>query len=151
MEMYSIKEENSIEIAKELFPLLTAHYNEVEEKSSVVGFNVNWDLLQSFFDAGIMCVVVARVEGKVVGYFANMVAPDFMTSTLVGREVGLYIDPAYRHTRLFLKIMNFATKTLEQRGCAVQHITFKAGHNTELPIKCGFHHTETTYQKVLGG
>lgn len=151
MATFSIKEENSIEVAKELLPLLSSHYNEVEEKSSVVGFNVNWELLQSFFDAGIMCVVVARVGGKVVGYFANMVVEDFMTSTLVAREMGLYIDPTYRHTRLFLKIMNYTTKALRERGCKVQHITFKAGHNTELPLKCGFEHTETTYQKVLEG
>lgn len=149
MATYDIKEESTIEVAKELFPLLTSHYNEVEDKSSVVGFNVNWDLLQSFFDAGIMCVIVARDEGKVVGYFANMIVEDFMTSTLVAREMGLYIDPNYRHTRLFLKLMNYTTKTLKERGCKVQHITFKAGHNTDLPLRCGFEHTETTYQKVL--
>lgn len=147
--MYEIKEENSLALARELFPLLVGHYNEVEDKSSVVGFNINWALLESFFTAGIMSVIVARVEGKPVGYFANMVVEDFMTSTLVAREMALYIDPAHRKGRLFIRLMQETEKVLKGRGCSVQHITFKAGHNTDLPLRCGFEHTETTYQKVL--
>lgn len=148
--MFDIKEENSIEVARELLPLLQPHYEEVEDKSEVIPLNVNWNLLESFFKAGIMCVITARVDNKIVGYFANILSEDFMTSTLSAREVGLYIDPEYRHTRLFLKLMSKTSDVLRNKGVVTQYITFKAGHNTDLPLRCGFTHTETTYQKILG-
>lgn len=150
MEMFDITEENDFNTAKQLLSMMEKHYSEVEDKSETIPLQVNWGLLKSFFDAGLVSLVVARSGGKLVGYFANLITEDFMTSTLAAREMALYIDPAHRHGKLFFKIMKKATEVLKSRGVKTQFITFKSGHNESLPLRCGFTHTETTYQKILG-
>lgn len=147
--MFEIKEENTMEAAKEVIPLAAAHYNEVEDKASAVPFNVNWSTIEALVQAGILSLVVARVDGVAVGYFANLITEDFMTSQVEAKELALYIDPKYRHGRLFPKLMKATEEVLKDKGIRTQYITFKAGHNTELPLKLGFTHTETTYQKIL--
>ena len=103
--MFEIKEENTMEAAKEVIPLAAAHYNEVEDKASAVPFNVNWSTIEALVQAGILSLVVARVDGVAVGYFANLITEDFMTSQVEAKELALYIDPKYRHGRLFPKLM----------------------------------------------
>lgn len=147
--MFDIKEENTLEAAREVIPLASLHYDEVEEKALTVPFNINWSTVEALIQAGILSLVVARVDGIVVGYFANLISEDFMTSQIEAKELALYIDPKYRHGRLFLKLMRVTEKVLKSKGITTQYLTFKAGHNTHLPLKLGFTHTETTYQKIL--
>lgn len=147
--MFDIREDNTIEAAKEVIPLAAVHYAEVEEKAPTVPFNINWMTIEALIQAGILSLVVARVDGVAVGYFANLITEDFMTSQIEAKELALYIDPKYRHGKLFIKLMKVTEDVLRSRGIKTQYITFKAGHNTHLPLKLGFTHTETTYQKVL--
>lgn len=147
--MFDIREDNTMEAAREVIPLAASHYDEVEDKASTVPFNINWATIDALIQANILSLVVARVEGIAVGYFANLITEDFMTSQIEAKELALYIDPAYRHGRLFLQLMKVTEEVLKGRGIKTQYITFKAGHNTHLPLKLGFTHTETTYQKIL--
>lgn len=147
--MYNVQEENSFEVAKELFTLNLAHYNEVETKADVIPYNVNWDTVKMLFEHDLVSLVVARKDGEVVGYFANLIAEDFMTSRLEAKELGIYIHPDHRGGRLFLKLLAEVEERLRARNVATQYITFKQGHNTLLPLRCGFVHTETTFQKIL--
>jgi hypothetical protein len=149
MATYSIKEENTMEAAREVIPLAASHYEEVEDKSSIIPLNINWETLETFFKANLISLMVARAEGRVVGYFANLITDDFMTSKVVARELALYISPNHRNGSLFVKLMRATESALKKRGTTVQYLTFKAGHNTELPLRLGFSHTETTYQKIL--
>lgn len=147
--MFDIREDNTMEAAMEVIPLAANHYNEVEDKASVVPFNINWGTIEALLKANILSLVVARVDGIAVGYFANLITEDFMTSQVEAKELAIYIIPEYRHSRLFLKLMKATEEVLKNKGIKTQYITFKAGHNTHLPLKFGFTHTETTYQKVL--
>lgn len=147
--MFDIKEENTLEAAREVIPLAAVHYAEVEDKASTVPFNINWATVEALVQAGILSLVVARVEGVAVGYFANLISEDFMTSQIEAKELALYIDPTYRHGKLFLQLMKVTEEVLKAKGIKTQYLTFKAGHNTHLPLKLGFTHTETTYQKIL--
>lgn len=149
MATFDIKEENTVEAAREVIPLAARHYAEVEDKASTVPFNINWSTIEALIAADILSLVVARIDGVAVGYFANLITEDFMTSQIEAKELAIYIDPAYRKTRLFHKLMQVTEDVLKQRGIVTQYITFKAGHNTELPLRLGFTHTETTYQKIL--
>lgn len=147
--MYSIQEENTFEVAQEIFPLNLAHYNEVESKAERVPYNVNWNTVKSLFENNLVSLVVARKDGVVIGYFANLIAEDFFTSRLEAKELGIYIHPDYRGGRLFLKMLSVTEAILRGRGVSTQYITFKNGHNTLLPLRVGFVPTETTFQKIL--
>lgn len=147
--MFDIREDNTVEAAREVIPLAAVHYEEVEDKASTIPFNINWATIEALIAANILSLVVARVDGVAVGYFANLITEDFMTSQVEAKELAIYIDPKYRHGRLFLQLMKVTEDVLRSKGIKTQYITFKAGHNTHLPLKLGFTHTETTYQKIL--
>lgn len=147
--MFDIREDNTMEAAREVIPLAATHYAEVEDKASVVPFKINWATIEALVQANILSLVVARVDGVAVGYFANLITEDFMTSQVEAKELALYIDPKYRHGRLFIQLMKITEEVLKSKGIKTQYLTFKAGHNTELPLRLGFTHTETTYQKIL--
>ena len=149
MVLFDIREDNTLEAAREGIPLAAHHYAEVEEKASVVPFKPNWKTLEALLQAGILSLVVARAGGVIVGYFANLISEDFMTSQVEAKELAIYIAPQYRHSGLFSQLMGETERVLRGRGIKTQYITFKAGHNTDLPLKFGFSHTETTYQKIL--
>ncbi|MNZ38263.1 hypothetical protein D3C78_557350 [compost metagenome] len=148
--MYKIEEDNSLETIMECLPLAFSHYNEVEAKSEKIPFNINWKVLESLSQAGMLSLIVAREEGEVVGYFASLVTEDFMTSQTTGKELAIYVSPEHRGGRLFYRLLQASERALVERGVTTQYITFKAGHHVTLPLRCGFEHTETTYQKILG-
>lgn len=147
--MYSIKEENTFEVAKEIFPLALAHYNEVEEKAGSIPYNPNWDTIKALFENDLVSLVVARKDGEVIGYFANLIAEDFFTSRVEAKELGIYIHPDYRGGRVFLKLLIASEVALRARKVSTWYITFKNGHNTLLPLRVGFAPTETSFQKIL--
>lgn len=147
--MFEIKEENSYEVARELFPFSVAHYNEVETKSSSIPFDPNWNTIKSLFEIDMVSLVVARKDGEVVGYFANLIAEDFFTSRVEAKELGIYIDPDHRGGRLFLKLLAASEEALRARTVSTWYITFKNGHNTLLPLRVGFVPTEMSFQKIL--
>lgn len=148
--MYSLKEENSIEVLEECFDLCQDHFYELGEDHNFQPFEVDWTTLQAFLGAGMLSALIARKEGKVVGYFMNLVSKDFMTSKLVGKELAIYVDKAHRGGKLFIKMVKEVEKLLEERGCVTQYITFVEGHNDKLPLKLGFSPLEVTYKKDLG-
>lgn len=147
--MYSVQEENSFEVAVELFSLNQAHYDEIESKADVIPLNINWNIVKALFDQNLISLIVARENGVVVGYFANIIAEDFMTSRQEAKELGIYIHPDHRGGRLFIRLQQAVEEVLRARNVATQYITFKTGHNTLLPLRLGFAPTEMTFQKIL--
>lgn len=147
--MFKVEEENKFEVVKELFLLSQAHYNEVEEKADKIPFNPNWETIQALFDNDLVSLVVARKDGEVIGYFANLIAEDFFTSRVEAKELGIYIHPDHRGGRLFLKLLVASEVALRARKVSTWYITFKNGHNTLLPLRVGFVPTETSFQKIL--
>lgn len=147
--MFKVEEENRFEVVKELFSLSLAHYNEVEDKSDTIPYNPNWETIKALFDNDLVSLVVARKDGEVIGYFANLIAEDFFTSRVEAKELGIYIHPDYRGGRLFLKLLIASEVALRARKVSTWYITFKNGHNTLLPLRVGFVPTETSFQKIL--
>lgn len=149
--MFNIEvvEDNRRETLEDLVELARAHYYEVEAKSETVPFNLNVDLLSQMVDLGILSVVVARDEGVLVGYFANMISPDVITSKLISKELGIYLDPSYRGTGVFQEMMSLVEEIAKERGVYSQVLAFKEGHDHGIAEKLGYEKTETLYQKLL--
>lgn len=150
MAMYDIKEENSMEVLRECFSLCQDHFYEVGESHQVKSFDVDWATLSALMGAGLISVLIARSEGKVVGYFMNLISRDLLSNILVGKELAIYVAPDYRKGRLFISMVKATEELLKSKGVSVQHMTFIAGHNDKLPLKLGFTPLEITYKKNLG-
>ncbi len=148
--MFDVKEENTQQALEEARPLAEAHYYEVEAKAGSIPFRLDTNLLYEYIKMGIFFVITARSgEGEMVGYFANLVSPDPITSRPVSREFGIYVKPEYRGTEVFKQMMGEVEKGAKARGCYSQLLAFKEGHNVGIAEKLGYEPTERIYQKVF--
>ena len=147
--MFKLKEENSLEVLKECYEMCQKHFYELGDSHGFQPFNVDWGTLKTLLNANLISVLVARKDGVVVGYFMNVLNVDFMTSTLVAKELAIYVDEAYRGGRLFYKMVKEVESLLKSKGVVTQYITFVHGHNDKMPLKLGFTPLEITYKKEL--
>ncbi len=148
--MYSFKEENTLEAVTECMLLAKAHYEEVEDKKSSIPFKFDINTYKALIDNDMLCTVIVRKDGNAVGYMANLVTKDLMTSKLSASEIGIYLSPEVRGGKTFLKLMKATQQALKDKGVVQHMIMFKAGHDVGMAQKLGYRHTETTYMKLLG-
>jgi GNAT superfamily N-acetyltransferase len=127
------------------------HYNEVEAKSSKVGFEPNYKILDFMHEYDLISLVTARVEGELVGYIANVISESIFNKSIEARELGIYVHPNYRGSRLFYKMIKASQEDLKSRGVDVHYIMFKEGYDSGLAERLGYEKTETVYQKILEG
>ena len=150
MVMFRVQEENTKEVLEEARPLAESHYYEVEEKGAEVSFNLDISLLYEYMKMGIFFMVTARNwEGELVGYFANLVSPDPITSRPISREFGIYVKPEYRNSQIFTQMVEKVEEGARARKCYSQVLAFKEGHDVGIAQKCGYRPTEQLYQRIL--
>lgn len=147
--MYNIKEESTLEVFHECLKMGESHYNEVESKSDRIPYNVDYDLAETLIDLGLVVIITARTEGRLVGYFVSLISKDFFTSRREAKELGIYIAPEARGTSLFFRLMKETEKNLASKDVKSIYIMFKEGHDIGLGPRLGYEKTETVYQKIL--
>ena len=147
---FTIQEENNEETLQEAMGLASAHYYEVEDKADKVPFMLDTSLLGQYLKADLLYIVTARdLQGTLVGYFANMISPDPITSLPIGKELGIYVDRAWRNTGVFREMLKAVEQGAEDRYAYSQLLVFKQGHDHGIALKCGYEPTEIVYQKVF--
>ncbi len=144
-----VKEENTYEAMEQALELARAHYYEVEEKSSKVEFKLDLGLLHEYMKLGLLYLIVAKDGDRMVGYFANLISPDPITSLPVGKELGVYVDPVYRSSSVFSRMLKKVEEGAKARRAYSQLLMFKEGHDVGLAQMCGYEPTERVYQKVF--
>jgi hypothetical protein len=145
--MYEFAEETSLETLEECYKLCADHFDEVGMEGT---FNIDWGVLQTFLQAGILAITIARVEGEIVAYYMNILTNDFMTKLLTSKEMAIYVSPKYRGGRLFMKLCDWNEELLVSKGVVINYMTFMHGHNDKLPLRLGYEPLEITYKKVIG-
>lgn len=148
--MFKFQEENYMSTLEECFSLCQDHFYELSDGHDFQPFNVDWPTLETLLNANLLSLLIARKDGKIVGYFMNVLSVDFLTSTLVAKELAIYVDKDNRGGRLFFKMVKEVEKLLKVKGVVTQYITFVEGHNDRMPLKLGFTPVEITYKKKLG-
>lgn len=146
---YNIQEENTYRVASECLSLGRDHYNEVESKSKAIPYDADQKMINMMLDAGMISIVTARLDGKLVGYYASLCGPDFQTKTTITKEIGIYVAPAHRGQGLFKQMLDKTEAIAKERGIKLMLIMFKVGQNEQLAEENGFEKTETIFQKVL--
>jgi len=147
--MYKVEEENTYQAMVEAYELAKAHYYEVEAKSDKIEFRLDLNLLDQYMKMGLLYLVLARKDGEVIGYFANLISPDAITSRPVAKEFGIYVKPEHRKSSVFTSMLERAEEGAKKRGAYSQLLMFKEGHDVGLAEKCGYEPTERIYQKVF--
>lgn len=144
-----VAEENTPEVVMEAYKLAEAHYYEVEAKSSQIPFGLDLNLMMELLKLNLLYIVTARVDGELIGYFANIINPDIFTGKMVTKELGIYVKEKFRGSTAFPRMLGVAEKLAIEKGAYSQLISFKDGHDTGLAERCGYSLTEKVYQKIL--
>ena len=65
---------------------------------------------------GMLQVVTARDDGKLVGYHITIVRPHLHRPVLAGFVDTLYLDPSHRNGRCSMRMIQYAEEMLVRRG-----------------------------------
>ena len=123
-----------------------------DQFKEVVGdkFNPDIEMVKKMLELGLLSLVVCKDGDVVCGYFMNLVTKSLLTSEIVAEEFALYIDPVYRGTSVFLRLMKATEQILISKGVVDQYITFMSGHKETMPLRLGFTPLELRYSKTIG-
>lgn len=144
-----VQEENNREALEQGLELARKHYYEVEDKATKIDFKLDINLLHEYMKLGLLYLVTARDGERMIGYFANVISPDPITSLPIAKELGIYVEPAYRKSSVFPRMLKAVEEGAKARQAYSQLLMFKEGHDVGLAEKCGYEPTERIYQKVF--
>lgn len=150
MSKIQVYEDNSLQTLRGCLGLARQHYYEVEEKSSTIPFGLNMEMVEHLSKLNLLRNVVAVRDGKIVGYFANIISPCIFTSKLTAKELGIFLHPSARGGSTFYRMLKLTEQLAKEAGCYSQMLAFKRGHDVGLAERVGYELTETVYQKLLG-
>jgi GNAT superfamily N-acetyltransferase len=144
-----IREETTWETILEVIDLGEHHYNEVEAKSFKVPYKLDKKMANMLYLHNMLSIIVARDGEELVGYHASLISPDMFTSSLISKEIGIYVKPEYRRQGLFTEMRIASENEARERGCSLISFSLKTGHNEQVAEGTGYEPTETVWQKVL--
>lgn len=141
-------------IADELIPLFVRHWREVAVDQDAVPLDVDVRKLLQFEQMGVLSVVAARHEGKLVGYVVILMGPHMHHASTQWAQVdGFWLDPAYRKGLAGYRMLRGAVAAIRKKGGKVLTVpvlpSFKDGRINHLFDRLGFTQSEIVYRKVL--
>jgi len=150
--MITYAEEKLINVVEELDVLVKAHWEEVSLYKDKVPLYPDYTKYQALEDIGSFIIYTARDNGKLIGYYSAFVTPHIhYASTVYAHNDAVYIDSAYRGTRVAYKLLSFAEKELKEIGAKV--ITLHMKVTTPFDRLCealGYSCVERIYSKYIG-
>lgn len=149
--MYNIQEETNVKALSECLRLGRMHYSEVyADKEDKVPMNYNWQFLDLCLKNNLMHIITARDEnGTLIGYFADLVSPDMLSSVFVAKDIAIFIHPDHRGRLLFKKMLKAMEELLIKNGVTTHYMAFQKGHSERLPLAYGYKPREIVYEKFL--
>jgi GNAT superfamily N-acetyltransferase len=150
--MINYQEEYLSDIRDEVLPLIEEHYSAVYHFAEEVPLDIDWSVYFKLEDAGMLNVVTARDEGKLIGYYISFIAPNLhsMQSTRATNDA-VYLDPAYRKTGLGVELISYAEDVYKRLGVDVMEFAMKNNLPFEgTATKVGMIKTEQVYAKYIG-
>lgn len=150
--MFIIKEEKFKDCIKDLQPLLQDHYEEIALLKDKIKLNPDFDRYVALEEAGALSMVIARIEGEVVGYQISFIYPHIhYQDHLIGVNDIFYVTPEFRKTGLAEELLSRTENILKDKGVSVTVLNMKANHAFEkLCVGQGMFKTELVYSKYIG-
>lgn len=142
--------ENTYETLEELYVegLFEENFLEADPRSLSSHFTLNLASCYNLLDANMMKIIVARDEGKPVGYLIyNLVPQDLFTMQTVASTMCVYIKMEYRGGLLFNKLIKFAEESARLEGACVFHIGLTP--NSVNLERFGYHTDNIVFSKTL--
>ena len=108
-------------------------------------------LTQTLIDRGIM--LVAEVDGQVVGMVGLVVVPFMFNSDILGaHEVVWWVEPEFQGSKIGWDLLSAVEPAAKSLGCTIiQMLTLSTSPPlaAEIYRKAGYSHSESSYTKVI--
>lgn len=151
--MITIKPETVAEARGDIEPLLVKHYEELTVGKHVVKLNVDWGKYERLEKSGLLATLVARDDGRMVGYAVFFIASHIHYKDLItaSNDV-LFLEKEYRtSSRCGLGLIRESEKHLTSLG--VQKIMWHVKTSLDwsaILIHLGYGKEEVVLGKLLG-
>ena len=138
-------------IAEEIKPLLVKHWEEIALDREAIPLDPDFDLYQMLHEKGILVACTARADGKLVGYYANLVKdhPHYKSTLFAFLDV-YFLCKEYRNAQNGLRLFRFMEQEMRARGVRKICSMTKLDHdNSRLFVRLGWRPVETVFTKML--
>lgn len=99
-------------------PLARAHFAEVEgDLAAKRPFSVHAETMQAMNEAGVLCIVTARLDGKLLAYCTWNVLPDIESwGTIIANQGAIYAADGFARYHLCKRMLDFSIAGLKAVG-----------------------------------
>jgi len=135
----------------ELSVLLPKHWEEIAITRDKVPLDVDVDKYAELCDQGILHIVTARDDGKLIGYHVAMICGHLhYKSTLHGITDVYYLLPEYRGKMVGVRLFKEVEDDMRRRGVKKLYTGTKLHHDMgRMFERLGYKETERLYTKFL--
>ena len=139
------------DIVSELAPLLHGQWEELGLYRDIVPMDMDWDTYARASASGSLHVTTGRDNGRLIGWYVNMVFPhQHYKTTLYGFNDFYYVIPEYRVGTVGLQLFMAMEECLRSIGVkALISISKKHRPVDSVFLRLGWQEAGTTYLKVL--
>lgn len=146
---YQVERWNSV--VCEMAPFAPLHWEEIALDHNAVPLDMNWNKYREMDKSGMLHLVTARDDGKIIGYHVSMIGGHLHYKSTLHASVDLYfVKQEYRKGRIGIKLFKFTEESLKAIG--VQKIvtgTKVHKDNSRLFEYLGYHNTEIIFTKLI--
>lgn len=135
----------------EAWPLIRAHWHEVGTHRDVLRLDPDHGRYRRLEEVGALHILVARVDGKIAGYFFMLITPHPRDrQATVGADDIMYAVPAFRRHRIGPRMLAAAMERCRQFDVNIVMFREKAyRHGGGYLTRFGMKPVETVYSVVL--
>lgn len=139
------------DIWAEALPLFQLHYQEVGQPDMVL--DPDYDRMKMMEDAGMVYILTARDEDRLVGYAAFIVQRHIhYKQSMVALNDIIWLHPDYRKGRLGMRLIQLSEVALTAKGATKIYYHVKLPPHDFGPLleKLGYRFVERNFAKVIG-
>ena len=145
----TIQEERFSDVIEEAQPLLVRHWEETGRDKDIIPLSPNYARYAEAESKGMLCVLTARNEGILVGYFCFIVCLHLHHSTILWAVSDtMWVDPAHRSLALWNELNDASERALLGRGVVKLHMIV-APELAHLLTRRGYLAEEIAFGKIL--
>lgn len=135
----------------EMAPLWFVHWQEIAIHRDVIALDPDLEQYAAMQAAGMLCLLIARCEGRMVGYYASIIKPHLHYRTVLHAFTDVYyLLPEFRKGRNGIRLIDAAKRVWRERGVKKAFTATKKHLNMgPVLLATGWEQTEDTYCILL--
>jgi len=150
--MIEYKEETYSQVIDEIKPLLEDHWEEIALNKEVIKLNPNYEMYEKLCNSGVMRIVTARDDGKLIGYCICIIAYNLhYKDSLTATNDIFFISKDYRKGSTGVKLFIKNEEILKSYG--VQRLIMNTKVHQDVGAifeRLGYKQTERVFGKLIG-